>query len=500
MRVTVHAWLVAAVLAAVPASAQVVNEPYYPQPPADTGPAHPAIDSQDVLIQKYNSGQYTLNDMRRMGLTVFSTPFNSYDGYGDGPFDPSETDTRTPGHRPTLQGNRLLLRVNGLDAQSCNECHTIVKTSTRPPTLGLGGVGGSVQNAIIAPSVIDVADSFDGREAYEPGHVPDLPMAFDGASDFNGRFANPPFLFGGGGVELLAKEMTIDLQALLRSAKTSSAGTKVPLVTHGVDFGTLVSTGGGGVDFSGVQGVDEDLVVKPFGRKGEAFSMRDFDRGAMQFHFGIQPDEVVGAGVDADGDGVADEVTPAQMTVLHFFDVCNPRPADQATNPDAKDGFNVFKKVGCDGCHIPSLTTRSRSVPLAYPEVASDPNANVYARVDLTLAGFTPVDGAGVSVPLFADLKRHDMGDRLAESYEFGTISNREFTTARLWGVADSAPYLHDGRATTLYQAIWFHGGEAQGSRDAFLALNVTQQRKLLNFLATLHTPDHPNEDLLPLP
>jgi Di-haem oxidoreductase, putative peroxidase len=479
--------------------AQIDNTPYWPPAPSDRGPAHPAIDSQDVLLQKFNSGRLTLDDMRRMGLSVFSTPFNSYDGYGDGPFDRTEINTRLLGHRPTLQGNGLVLRVNGLDAQSCNECHTIVKASNRPPTLGLAGVGGMVQNAIIMPSMIDVSDSLDGRGIYQPGHDPDLPMVFDGAADFNGRFANPPFLYGGGGVELLGKEMTTDLQSLLQVAKTSPAGTTVVLTTHGVGFGYLVSIGGGSVDLSHIEGVDADLVVKPFGRKGEFFSMRDFDRGAMQFHFGIQPVEVVGEGVDDDGDGVTNEVTVSEMTVLHFFDVTNPRPVD-ATGNDAKDGMGVFTKIGCAGCHIPSLTTRGRTVPLAYPEVATNPGANDYAKVDLVRVGFTPVDGAGVAVPLLADLKRHDMGDRLAESFEFGTVSNRQFTTARLWGVADTAPYLHDGRATTLYQAIWFHGGEAQGPRNAFLGLNDNQQRKLLNFLSSLHTPDHPNEELLPLP
>ena len=54
------------------------------------------------------------------------------------------------------------------------------------------------------------------------------------------------------------------------------------------------------------------------------------------------------------------------------------------------------------------------------------------------------------------------MGDGLKEDFESAEISNREFITARLWGVADTAPYLHDGRATTLFQAINAHGGEAQ--------------------------------------
>lgn len=488
-------------LVAVPSAAQV-----------DEGPAHPDIETHQDLVDALVNGPLSLKDVRRRGLSVFSTPFNTYDGMGDGPFDPAETATRTFGQRPTLQGNGLSLRVNGLDAQSCNECHTIVSNRTRPPTLGLGGVGGIVQNAIIMPTLIDVADSFEDRVAYQGGHDPDLLMEFDGVADYNGRYANPPFLFGGGGVELLGKEMTQDLQALLDIARTSPAGTVVSLDTHGVSFGFVTSLGGGDLDFSTVEGVsfedndgfppEEDaLVVRPFGRKGENFSMRDFDRGATQFHFGIQPVEVVGPDVDVDGDGIDNEVTVGEMTALHIFDVTNPPPRQDPRHQEAQAGRQIFSQIGCDSCHIPRMITYGKRLPLAHPEVPSDPAANVYYEVDLVKVGFKKDQhGTGIVVPLFADLKRHDMGDRLAETFEFGEISNREFTTARLWGVADTAPYLHDGRATTLYQAIEFHGGEAQTQRDDFLALSDADQRALLAFLRTLRTPKNPNEELLPLP
>jgi len=445
-----------------------------------------------------------LQDIRREGMLVFTTPFTVPDGFGDGPFDPNEVDPLAFGHRPTLQGNGTLLRVNGLDAQSCNECHTIVKHSTLPPTLGIGGIGGMVQNAIIMPSLIDVADSADDRVGYALGHDPDLPLEPDGVADYNGRFANPPFLFGGGGVELLAKEMTVDLQWLLEVARLSPRGTVVALVTHGVNFGAVVSRGGGEVELlaEGI-GLESDetpedvLVVRPFGRKGENFTMRDFDRGAMQFHFGIQPVEVVGAGVDEDGDGVTDEVSIDEMTVLHVFDVTNPRPFIEPLDPAAERGAQLFEKLGCVSCHRPVLETRNRYLPLAFPEVPNDPKANVYGFIDLVQVGFDPSPNGGVYVPLFADLKRHDMGPRLREDFERGEIPNTDFTTARLWGIADTAPYIHDGRATTLRKAIELHGGEARPARDAFVALPHEEQAYLIGFLEKLRTPDNPNEELL---
>ena len=476
-------------------------------------PAHADIGTLNDLLLDFDNGDLSLDDLRRLGLSVFSTPFNTLDGFGDGPFDPAELgpdgDTSEFGHRPTLQGNGTLLRINGLDAQSCNECHTILSNKTTPPTLGLAGVGGMVQNAIIMPTLIDVADSFDDRVIFQSGHDPSLPLDFDGIADFNGRFANPPFLFGGGGVELLGKEMTADLQALLAQAQGSPAGTVTSLDTHGVNFGhitTLDAAGNvelhvegiGPEDISGLDPADV-LVVRPFGRKGENFSMRDFDRGAMQFHFGIQPVEVVGADLDEDGDGLDNEVTEAEMSMLHIFDTTNPPPVIDHLNGYEFLGFLDFELVGCASCHMPLMATRSEAVPLAHPEVANDPSENVYFEIDLVDAGFAPDPfGPGVIVPLFSDLKRHAMGPRLAETFERGELANDEFITARLWGIADTAPYLHDGRATTLYEAIEFHGGEAQSVRDTFLSLSNHRQKRLIKFLMNLRTPDQPNEELLP--
>jgi hypothetical protein len=473
-------------------------------------PALPPGPSHGAIVFGLNHGTVSLDQVRGRGLTVFSTPFNTFDGHGDGPFDPGETNTRAFGMRPTLQGNGQFLRVNGLDAQSCNECHTIVSNFTAPPTLGFGGVGGAVQNAIIMPTLIDVADSADDRVNFVAGHDPSLPLEFDGEADYNGRFANPPFLFGGGGVELLGKEMTMDLQYLLDVAQGASAGTVVSLDTHGVNFGYITSLGGGDVDLSGIEGIgftpevneerspEEVLVVRPFGRKGENFSMRDFDRGAMQFHFGMQPVEVVGANVDADGDDVENEVTIGSMTALHIFDVTNPRPDAEPLGFQELAGFNRFKAIGCDDCHMPVIKTNSRFLPLAHPEVPDDPLANVYTEIDLVGVGFEPAFGGGVRVPLFADLKRHNMGPGLREDLEGAEIPNTDFTTARLWGIADTAPYIHDGRATTLFQAIQAHGGEAAPQRNAFLALSEFRQRQVIAFLQSLRTPEAPNEELLP--
>src|SRR4029077_15360044 len=89
-------------------------------------------------------------------------------------------------------------------------------------------------------------------------------------------------------------------------------------------------------------------------------------------------------------------------------------------------------------------------------------------------------------VHLFSDLKRHDMGDALATPAPQGTIPPRVSPPRPLWGLAETAPYLHDGRAPTVHEAIVLHGGEATAARDAYLALDEKGRARVPGFLASL--------------
>ncbi|HEX5051334.1 MAG TPA: di-heme oxidoredictase family protein [Planctomycetota bacterium] len=433
----------------------------------------PVLTPPRITQAMITSGSLSLDTIRTHGLRMFASPFNKLDGYGDGPMDP--LNPTPPGHRPTLQNNGTFLRVNGLDAQTCMECHSIVSAASVPFQFGIGGVGGANNNAMAGPTTIDVNDSQS-----------------NGFAAFNGRFINPPFLFGAGGVELLAKEMTADLQAKKVRAQ-SQPGVAIPLITKGVDFGTITFTGGV-FDTSQVVGVDADLVVRPFGRKGEFATTRAFDVAAMQFHFGMQPVEVVGNS-DADGDGVTDEVLIGELSSLSIFTTTLERP-QQRNGPHTQQGSQLFSSIGCANCHRPQLDTTSSMLTYSFPEVPADPFANLYYAVDLHTAApkFQHAPGGGIRVELFSDLKRHDMGPGLAEST--GGTLDAMFITARLWGVADTAPYLHDGRALNLRDAILLHGGEALAARNAFAALSNQQQEHLITFLRSLHTPKDPGAGL----
>jgi hypothetical protein len=273
-------------------------------------------------------------------------------------------------------------------------------------------------------------------------------------------------------------------------------------VSKGISFGYLVADGVGGVDTSHIQGVDEDLIVRPFGRKGEFSSIRAFDLDAARFHMGMQPVEVVGQYIDDDRDGVVNELLPGEISALDIFLATMDRPRQKKLDREVRLGFEHFQDIGCAECHRPALQTESRYLGFSYPEVPADPQQNIFYRVDLNRAPsrFDKGDEGGIVVELFSDLKRHDMGPGLAESFHRASDKrNTEFITAKLWGVADTAPYLHDGRALTLFEAIGLHGGDAQTARDRFLALPAVNQSVLIAFLKTLRNPPLPNRDVNPV-
>ena len=426
------------------------------------------------VTQDQIENQLSLQQIRKEGLRVFSTPFNKADGLGDGPIN--TLDKVSPGGRPTFLNHGSLLRMNGLDSQTCLECHNYRTTGTIPFEFAVGGIGALGQAAF--PGVIDpdLDDSDDNSHAH-----------------IQGRVINPPFSFGSGGVELLGKEMTRELQAQKQQAE-DNPNTPVDLEAKGVSFGSI-SHDGVDFDFSNVEGVGEDLVIRPFGRTGCCATVREFDTGALQFHHGIQPVEVVGADNDADGDGVANELLEGELSAMHIFQVSLERPSQKhGSSQTAQEhaGGDVFEGIGCADCHVPKMVTNSKFLTLSLPEVMEDPSANVYFRINLrrSAPGFRRW-GSGVEVPLFADLKLHNMGADLTEE-----TGNSLFTTARLWGIADTAPYMHDGRALTLGEAISQHGGEAQASADAFDGLSEADRAALVAFLKTLRTPGHPNRGL----
>jgi len=92
----------------------------------------------------------------------------------------------------------------------------------------------------------------------------------------------------------------------------------------------------------------------------------------------------------------------------------------------------------------------------------------------------------------YTDLLLHDMGEGLSDNRPVFQASGREWRTAPLWGIGLTATvsgaehYLHDGRARSLLEAILWHGGEAQASRDHVQQLNKQDRDALIAFLQSL--------------
>jgi hypothetical protein len=315
--------------------------------------------------------------------------------------------------------------------------------------------------------------------------------------------------------------MTADLHAIraqaIAQAQGSPAPVTLPLTTKGVSFGKITGNPNGTVDTSHVEGVDADLIIKPFHQKGVVVSIRQFTVNAFNHHHGMQAVERFGRNTDPDGDGVANELTVGDVTAATVFQAALafpgqvlPRDAVQAAA--VARGEQLFTRVGCAHCHVPALELKSRfyTEPNPYNPVGNlRPGDVPHAfSFDLTQFGELPrprtegiggsrrpglisggAGGGSILVRAFTDLKRHDMGSDPRMNNEHlvqNGVPTSVFITKKLWGFASEAPFLHNGCATLIGDAIDAHGGEAQAARDAYRALLPEEQASLVEFLKTL--------------
>jgi hypothetical protein len=141
-------------------------------------------------------------------------------------------------------------------------------------------------------------------------------------------------------------------------------------------------------------------------------------------------------------------------------------------------------------CHVPTLELADPEFNVWHAADADRPPFLINVARDGDGRKVEPKYGGSGPTPylvhLFSDLKRHDMGAALATPSAQGTIPARVFLTRPLWGLADTAPYLHDGRAPAVHDAIVLHGGEATAARDAYLALDENARAGVRVFLASL--------------
>lgn len=201
-----------------------------------------------------------------------------------------------------------------------------------------------------------------------------------------------------------------------------------------------------------------------FGKKGATYDLLQQTATAYNQDIGItssfEPQDVYS------GHDIDPEVSNNTVLNVVFYLQTLKAPVQRTPN-DASviAGRQLFTAINCSKCHTPELKTGYSPVqPLSYKT-------------------FFP----------YTDLLLHDMGPGLDDGYTEGTAKTSEWRTPPLWGLGLSMKsqggqyfLLHDGRATTIEQAILLHGGEAAAARNKYQSLNAEDKRNLLKFLESL--------------
>ncbi len=429
------------------------------------------------------AGERAIPDLIERGRVLFKAKFTTQDGAGR----PKATQAIIPTKRKSGV-NAAFSRTSGPDANSCYGCHN----DPIP-----GGSGDFVANVF-------VSEGFESAQ-------------FDNTDPSFSNERHSIALMGSGLVELLAREMTADLQAqragAVKQAWSQGKDAAADLTSKGVRFGTLVAHPNGIVDLDHIEGVDADLIVRPFSRKGVFTSLRQFTINAMNTHHGMEAMERFGARWTGTHDfsesGVPDAVTSGDVSALVAFQASLAPPIlrddlpDDWTQARAK-GEKEFAALGCSSCHMQTLPLKSMifSDPAPYDMAgtlrASESDLSItfdLAKLPFA-AGLKRNDKGEWLIPLFSDLKRHLVVDALVNSLGNELMAQRfverdVFLTPRLWGVGSTAPYGHRGDFRSLNEIIAAHGGEARFARDAYLGASPTERDSVIAFLRALQI-EHP--------
>lgn len=374
-----------------------------------------------------------------------------------------------------------------------------------------------------------------------------------GAAGFGGEvFTRPdsrdaPHLFGLGLQEMLADEITGDLRtirerAVAAAVKRQRSVTRA-LKSKGIDYGAITAHPDGSVDTANVQGVNEDLRVRPFFAEGGTISIREFVAGAFNAEMGMEAadddlnraangaDVVTPSGMvlsgsqdrieaaaaqsihdDPDGDGNFDEVPASLVDFLEFYLLNYFAPATGRQGFTEARGERLVDSIGCTSCHVPNLRIE-KDRRVADVRTVYDPKNGVFNSLFATAtANYAELDdGSGYptrKLPagdaflvqgIYTDFKRHDLGPAFWER-NFDGSYQKEFMTEPLWGVGSTPPYGHDGRSIGLTEVILRHGGEAEAAKRRFERLRPRNQEAVLAFLRSLvlFPPDDTASNLNP--
>jgi hypothetical protein len=463
------------------------------------------------------------------GAQLFNAKFTAQEGAGR----PKSKGTGAPISDPSspLVFPRNFDRISSPDANACSGCHNV-------PIPGAGG--DRVTEVFVLAQRFDrlTLDHADG-------------ITLRGAVDESGKFVTMENatndrktvgMNGSGFVEMLARQMTADLQA---ERDATPPGSSAQLISKGISFGVLTHNPDGTWDASRVQGLAApsvpssgtrpSLIIRPLHQVGNVVSLRQFSNNAFNHHHGMQSEERFGLDADPDGDGITNELTTADLTAVSVFQATLPVPGQVIPNDPAMEqavmiGERVFNRIGCASCHatLPLTSNNNPGLPGQPGWIYFEPNPYNPATgpnspnlqlgpknypvsapaltVDLTSETLSlprlRVHNGVVMVPAYTDLKLHDISatsdpksdpecEPLDQNQPAGSpgffAGNCKFITRKLWGFYNQGgAFMHHGKFTTAREAVEVHNGEALTQRKAFDALPGHLQNDLIEFLKSL--------------
>src|SRR5262245_16158054 len=303
----------------------------------------------------------------------FSIPIKELVEYGKKLFMANWTEQEGAG-RPQTKGNGAALsdpsqpltglrsfnRLSAPDANSCYGCHN------QPHGIP-GGSGDFVTNVFVLGQRFDFI-TFDPSD-----RVPDRGTVDDQQKTATLQDAGNPRaktdMFGAGHPEILARQMTAELQTIRASI---ALGETRDLVAKGIAFGRLTRAKDGSWDTREVVGLPRasivaptpadppSLILRPWHQASNVVSLREFSNNAFNQHHGIQSTERFGLDTDPDQDGVVNEMTRADVTAVTVYQATMAVPGrvipnDPQIEKAVANGEQVFDRIGCASCHIPRL-------------------------------------------------------------------------------------------------------------------------------------------------
>ena len=417
---------------------------------------------------------YDLEEIIEHGEFLFKVSFNELDGLGR-PETSGTTKTR-----PRRESPQNFNRISGPDANACVACHNLPR---------IGGGGDNSNNVFGLASDIDFA-TLEGSVGSEDDSSSVLDIT-------NER--NTIGVFGSGLVELLSREITSDLLNIVEKSKRLSIEEnkviKADLESKGINYGYIEVHPNGFVDRSNIDGIDSDLVLRPFIQKGVIGTLRDFSNISMNHHHGMQSEELAGLNSDLDRDGIVNELTEGDITAVTIFQATLDFPDNIfSENEEIKSaqlkGKEIFNNIGCASCHMPTLPLKSLMFVEPGPlntEISTtivESKKTLVVNLEDYVSKLDKDEDGNYLIPIWSDLKRHDMGSKLDNERPLQKgVPTNYWLTKKLWGFYSEPPFLHHGRANLLNDVIEMHQGDAKISSDAYFELDSSEQQYLIEFL-----------------